>query len=39
MVAPDAIAVDAALVEENTVDMNGATYDSTKQARALLKLA
>lgn len=35
---PDAIAVHAADVESNTISLTGGTYDSAKQARALIKL-
>ena len=35
--SPDAVAVDAADIEENTVDMNSGTYDSAKLARVLLR--
>ncbi len=35
--SPDAVAVNAADLEENTVDMNSGTYDGTKLARVLLR--
>lgn len=34
---PDAIAISATLVEENTVSLSGGTYDGSKQARVLIK--
>lgn len=37
--APDAITVSASLIEENTVDLNGGTYDSSKEARVMIKQA
>ena len=35
--APDAVAFDAALIEENTIDLNSGTYDSVKVAKALIQ--
>ncbi len=35
--APDAIAISATLVEENTVSLTGGTYDGSKKARVLIK--
>lgn len=35
---PDAVAVDAADVESNTISLTGGTYDGTKTAKVLIKL-
>lgn len=35
---PDAVAVNAANVEENTISLSGGTYDSSKTAKALILL-
>lgn len=35
---PDSITVSASLIEQNTISLDGGTYDSSKVARALLKL-
>lgn len=37
--APDAITVSASLIEQNTVDLNGGTYNSVKEARVIIKQA